>query len=144
MRCHQPRVYGPRVPSDANHHFRQIAEYRASGTDDRTPADGHSGRDEYVRGHPHFIFDNDGKCLYVETRGSIVVRAGAQIALLRHDGILPDCNSCKAIEDRIVADPGVIADLQFPGVGDLDAGAHDDAFTDLRAEATQQPSPEAI
>lgn len=144
MRRFQPCVHRTRGRSHTNHHFRQIAEYGTARAYDGSFADGDTRRNEYVRGNPDLIFDHDGKCLYVKTRRLVVMRTRAQITFLRNDGVCAYCNSCKTIKDGVVADPRMIADLQFPRVGNLDAGSHNDALTDLRSEATQQPSPKSV
>jgi len=130
--------------SNAHHHGRKIAEHRAARADYRAPADSDAGRDENIGRQPCFILDHDGKSLDVKTRGSIIVRAGTQVTLLRYHHIPSNCNSCKAIEDRVIADPRIISDLQFPRIRNCHARPNADSLADLGAESTQQPAPKSI
>ena len=51
---------------DTDHHFRQIAEYRAAGADYRAFANRDARGDEHIGCQPHFVFNDDGECLNIE------------------------------------------------------------------------------
>ena len=70
--------------------------------------------------------------------------AGAQIGALRHHAVGADGDGPQAVKFGMVADPGMIADRDFPGIGDARAGPHDDAAADSGAEGAQQETPPAI
>lgn len=135
---------GTRGRPDANHHGRKIVEHRAARADHSSLAHGDARRDEDIGGQPSLILDHDGEGLDVEAGGLVVMGAGAEIALLRDDHIVSNCNICKTIKDGIIPYPGVIPDLQFPRIGNRHAGPNDGAYADLRPESTQQPAPKAI
>src|SRR5271168_1048144 len=103
-----------------HHHGGQVLEHGATGAHHRSLADGDAGCDEYVGGHPGLVLDHDRKGLNVEARASVVVSAGAQIAVLRDDDIPADGDLRETVEHRMVAHPGVVPYPHFPGVGDGD------------------------
>src|SRR5580692_10296056 len=127
--------------SDAYHHRGQTGKHRASRTHHRPFAYGDAGCDEDVGSHPGFILDHDGESLNVEAWAAVVVSSGAEIAFLRDDDIFAYGNFRESIKHGIVANPRMVADLQFPGIGNGDAGTDDHALADLRAEQAQQPAP---
>jgi hypothetical protein len=140
----EPGTDGAGRRSEADHHGGKITEHRAARADYGAPAYGDAGRDENIGRQPRFIFDHDWKSLDVKVCGSIIVRTGTEVALLRDHRILSNCNSCKAIENRMIPDPRIISDLQFPRIGNRHAGPNAHASANLGAELTQQPASKSI
>ena len=72
-----------------------------------------------------------------------VMVGGAQVAALRHHGVRTDVHRPQAVDHGIVADPGMLADVDFPGIGHGGAGPDQRLGADARAEQPQQPAPES-
>jgi hypothetical protein len=69
---------------------------------------------------------------------------GAQIAALGDHGMRPDVDFSQGVQNRFISDPCVIADGQFPWIGNGGVGPYHYMFADPRAKASKQPAAEAI
>jgi hypothetical protein len=70
--------------------------------------------------------------------------SGAKVGALRNHCIFSDAYRAEAIKLRIVTDPAIVAQLDFPGIGHPRGRAHKNAFTDFSPEQPKQPSPPAV
>lgn len=74
--------------SDAHHHWRKVVEYRTARADHGAPAYGDAGGNEDIGRQPGLVFNDNGKSLDIEAGGTVIVRAGTEVALLRNHNIV--------------------------------------------------------
>ena len=86
--------------------------------DDRSPTNSTTGRDEHVGRQPDFVFNSDLGSHEFECRMLMVMSSAAQIAFLRDDTIAADLDFAQAVNDGIIANPGVVANRDLPRIGD--------------------------
>ena len=79
----------------------------------------HSGADDSLRSYPGAVFEDDG--FYDEVEGGffIVVVAGEEQGSLGEAAIRAYLDSGEVIDPRVFPDPGMVSDLQVPGVFDV-------------------------
>ena len=106
----------------ADHIGRHVLEDGAARADHGIAMYGDAGCDEDVGGDPGAVLDDDGFAADGKFGQGRVVIAGAQIASLGDHGMLADLDVGQAIKDYVIADPGIVADADFPGIGNAGAG----------------------
>ncbi|KAG0758010.1 hypothetical protein G6F22_019774 [Rhizopus arrhizus] len=68
----------------------------------------------------------------------------AQVAALRHHGMCADMDGPQTVDYGVIADPGVVADLDLPRIGHRGRWPDQHLAADLRAEAAQQPATKTV
>jgi len=91
-------------------------EYTGSRPNDRIVAKRHSGGDIHVCGDPDAVSHGYGFMRGLEVRIVMIMTRSAKKALLRNNRLFADLYRRDGIEPNVVADPGIIADLDAPGI----------------------------
>ena len=123
--------------AERNHHGRKIVKHRATGTYNRSMAYAHAGSYEHIGCNPGFVLDEDWFVIDVEAWALHIVRSGAEIRTLRHHDVRSDMNFSQTVKGHIVADPGIVANGNFPGIGNVGRGAYQHTLPDGASEETE-------
>jgi len=116
----------------------------AAGADHHAIGNRHAGPDKYIRSDPDLRADPDPGAANGEVGLQVIVVAGAHIGFLRNHRMGTDIDLAQAIQRYVVADPGVVANRDFPGVGDAYRGPDNRTFADLRSEQSEQAATPAV
>ena len=93
-------------------------------------SNGYARGDKTGRGNPGAVRDGDGRGDQIESRSLEIMRAGAEKSPLRKAAVESDAHWREVEKNDFLTEPGVIADFEFPGEGDVDPGADHDTAAD--------------
>lgn len=99
---------------------------------------GDSGADDGFCSYPGTVFEDDGLNDEVEGRFLVVVVAGEEHGSLGEAAIGADMHCSEVINPDIFSYPGVVSDLQEPGVFDVNRWVDADTFANPGSKQTQQ------
>ena len=92
------------------------------------------GATNYVGGDPGLGLDHDLFGVDVDSGAGVVMRARTNIGALRDDGAITDLDLANGVENHLVADVAMIADLKLPGIRDAHRRPKECALADVGAE----------
>jgi len=89
-------------------------------------------------GNPDVVLDLDGRRPQAEGHRSKIVVSGAQVGPLGEADSISDADRGQIVNPQPLTKPAMVAYLQPPGEGDLQAGLEAPAPTDARTKKPQQ------
>ena len=118
--------------------------YDGARADDCPVANPYAWTDECTCSDPALRFDDNGSCKYRERDFARIMRAGAQIRFLGDDGVIADFDVIDVVDYRVVADPTIITDDEFPRICYAHARPDQNVPSDSGAKESQGESPPCV